>query len=101
MWINPDRDYLYNNINTRVDDMFDMGWIDEVKKAFENGAKFDDPGILSLGYRDIYNHLQGEISYDNMVKDIKQQTRKYAKRQLTYFRNQYKGSKIQIVNPNK
>lgn len=101
IWINPDRSSLYDNINRRVEDMFEQGWVAEVEHTIYKGAQISDPGMQSLGYREICLHLDGKISYNDMLSQIKQKTRKYAKRQLTYFRNQFNDYEVKEILPSK
>ena len=83
--INMDRDKLYERINKRVDIMIENGLVDEVKDLI---AKYDElpTAIQGLGYKEVVSYLNNEITYDEMVEMIKQETRRYAKRQLTWFR---------------
>lgn len=83
--INMDREKLYERINKRVDIMIENGLIDEVKELIK---KYDElpTAIQGLGYKEVVSYLNNEISYDEMVDKIKQETRRYAKRQLTWFR---------------
>lgn len=80
-----DREKLYERINKRVDIMLERGLIDEVKGLIK---KYDElpTAIQGLGYKEVVSYLNNEINYDEMVDKIKQETRRYAKRQLTWFR---------------
>jgi tRNA dimethylallyltransferase len=79
------RDELFRRINQRVDDMLEMGWVDEVKGILSMGFDEHLKPFGSIGYREILEFLHGSIAYDDMVKDIKKFTRHYAKRQFTWF----------------
>lgn len=83
--IDMDREKLYERINKRVDIMIEKGLVDEVKRLIK---KYDElpTAIQGLGYKEVVQYLNNEISYDEMVEKIKQETRRYAKRQLTWFR---------------
>lgn len=81
-----DRQMLYNRINRRVDRMFDQGFLEEVRSILERGYSLDDPGLNTVGYKQAIRHLQGDISRSKMIKDMKTKTRRYAKRQLSWFR---------------
>ena len=83
--INMAREKLYERINKRVDIMLEKGLVDEVKRLIK---KYDElpTAIQGLGYKEVVQYLNNEISYDEMVEKIKQETRRYAKRQLTWFR---------------
>jgi len=78
------RETLYNRINTRVDRMIDGGLIDECKSLL--GLNLSDTAKAAIGYSDIFAYLNGEISLDDAIFYIKQKSRRYAKRQLTWFR---------------
>lgn len=85
--LNRDRDKLYDRINERVDRMLDQGLLDEVREVMDiEGVKLDEPPLSTIGYREPIQHLRGEIEYDEMVRLVKRNTRRYAKRQLTWFR---------------
>ena len=72
------------------------GWIDEVKLLIENNIEVSL--IKEIGYNDIYRYLNGELEIDEVVNKIKQDTRHYAKRQITWFKN--KMNCIEIINDN-
>lgn len=81
-----DREELYRRIEQRVDEMLADGLLDEVRGLLERGA---DPGLNALqtiGYQEPIRFLRGEINYDEMVRLLKRNSRRYAKRQLTWFR---------------
>lgn len=81
-----DRQKLYHRINQRVDLMFEAGFLDEVQSILDKGYSLNDPGLNTVGYKEAIAFLKGDISREQMVKDMKTQTRRYAKRQLTWFR---------------
>lgn len=83
--INMDREILYNRINKRVDIMMENGLIDEVKQIKKKYNKFPT-AMQGLGYKEVVEYLENKISKDEMVEKIKQESRRYAKRQLTWFR---------------
>ena len=80
------REALYERINRRVDTMLESGLVDEVKALVEQGYADDIMRLKSLGYREILSYVQGEGPYDEAVELMKMYTRRYAKRQLTWFR---------------
>jgi tRNA dimethylallyltransferase len=86
--LNRDRDELYDRINRRVDRMLDRGLLDEVRAVMEmDGVALDEPPLSTIGYREPIQYLKGQIEdYDEMVRLVKRNTRRYAKRQLTWFR---------------
>ena len=83
--IDMDRQVLYNRINLRVDIMLENGLIEEVKTLKEKYNKFPT-AMQGLGYKEVVEYLENKITYQEMVEKIKQETRRYAKRQLTWFR---------------
>lgn len=80
-----ERDELYERINRRVDEMFAQGWIREVQEILSVGTSETVKPFSSIGYREILLYLNNSISHEDMIKDIKQHTRHYAKRQFTWF----------------
>lgn len=83
--INMDREKLYERINKRVDIMIDKGLIEEVKSLKSKYNKFPT-AMQGLGYKEVVKYLEKEYDMETMVDIIKQETRRYAKRQLTWFR---------------
>jgi tRNA dimethylallyltransferase len=89
-WIgmNPNRDDLYASIDKRVINMFHQGLVNEVQsltKRFGNHLQ----AFQAIGYKEVIRHLKGDIDIDSTISLIQQSTRRYAKRQLTYFRHQF------------
>lgn len=83
--IDMEREKLYERINKRVDIMLENGLVDEVKNLSKKYNYFPT-AMQGLGYKEVVQYLNNECSYDEMVETIKQETRRYAKRQLTWFR---------------
>ena len=86
-WIgkNFDRDQLYERINKRVDKMIENGLIEETENLLKQHGRI--PNITdTIGYHEIVNYLDGELTLNEAVDKLKQNTRRYAKRQLTWFR---------------
>ncbi|MDZ7716331.1 MAG: tRNA (adenosine(37)-N6)-dimethylallyltransferase MiaA [Balneolaceae bacterium] len=81
-----DRQKLYDRINQRVEKMFSLGFLDEVRSILDMGYSLEDPGLNTVGYKEAIAFLNDEMSREQMVKNMKTQTRRYAKRQLTWFR---------------
>ena len=81
--INHPREVLYNRINQRVDQMINAGLLDEVRKLYPLRHL---RALQTVGYSELFDHLDGNISLSDSVEKIKQNTRRYAKRQLTWFR---------------
>lgn len=83
--INWDRQELYNRINKRVDIMIEQGLIDEVKNIQKKYDSFPT-AMQGLGYKEVVEYLNGNCTKQEMIDKIKQETRRFAKRQLTWFR---------------
>ncbi len=83
--VNMDREKLYNRINKRVDLMIENGLIEEVKRIYNKYNEFPT-AMQGLGYKEVVEYLQHEISKEEMIEKIKQESRHYAKRQITWFR---------------
>ncbi|WP_277585804.1 tRNA (adenosine(37)-N6)-dimethylallyltransferase MiaA [Psychrobacillus antarcticus] len=81
-----DRENLYDRINKRVDIMLEKGLLEEVKTLYSKGIR-DVQSIQAIGYKEIYAYLDGNVSFEDAIEQLKQNSRRYAKRQLTYFRN--------------
>ena len=88
LFINPDRNKLYENINNRVDEMFDKGLIDEVKGLL-NKYELSVTAKAAIGYKEVIDYLNGQYSLEDCKELIKKRTRNYAKRQVTFFKNQF------------
>ena len=80
------REMLYARIEKRVDMMFDMGLIDEVKGLIDSGCTTELPAMQGLGYKETAAYLCGECTLEEAKDKLKQNSRNYAKRQLTWFR---------------
>ncbi len=87
VFLDLEREQLYQRINERVEVMLEKGFVDEVKDLLEKGFSSELKPLKSIGYRQIIDYLQGHLSLDQAIADTKQATRRYAKRQLTWFRN--------------
>ena len=83
-----DREFLYDRINRRVDIMVDMGLLEETKKFYETETA--STACQAIGYKEMKPYLDGLISLDEAKDNLKQATRRYAKRQLTWFRRNEK-----------
>ncbi len=83
--INWDREVLYQRINKRVDIMIEQGLIEEVKNILSKYEKFPT-AMQGLGYKEVVDYLNGLCTKEEMTEKIKMETRRYAKRQLTWFR---------------
>jgi tRNA dimethylallyltransferase len=86
--LSPEREQLYRWIEERVDEMMAFGLREEVEGLREKGYGRELPSMKALGYRELMAHLDGETSLEEAVELIKRNTRRYAKRQLTWFRGE-------------
>lgn len=80
-----DREILYERINKRVDLMLEQGLIEEVKEILERHQKFPT-AMQGLGYKEVVEFLEGKLTKEEMIEKLKMETRRYAKRQMTWFR---------------
>ena len=85
--LNTERSVVYDRINKRVDIMMEHGLLDEAKLIYENRDR-EHQVIQAIGYKEFFPYFEGEKSLDECVTKLKQASRKYAKRQLTYFKHQ-------------
>lgn len=83
-----DREHLYERINKRVNIMMDMGLLKEAEELFKKYGAETLKKINIIGYSELIDYFEGKISLEKAVDDIKKNSRHYAKRQLTWFRNQ-------------
>lgn len=84
IYLNPDREELYKKINTRVDKMINEGLLNET----ENLKEYSKLNSI-IGYKELLEYLNGNVSLEEAIENIKSDTRKYAKRQNTFFKNQF------------
>jgi len=81
-----DRAALYERINQRVDQMFEEGLLEEMQALLAAGYTAEDQGMRAIGYRELFPFLEGWQDLATAIELIKRNSRRYAKRQLTYFR---------------
>ena len=86
--LNRNREDLYEGINARVEKMFQEGLVSEVEAFFNKGYTEHSPGFKGIGYREIFPYLRGECSLSECKALIQQNSRHYAKRQLTWFKRE-------------
>lgn len=91
-----ERSELYERIEKRVDDMIAKGLIDEVMALREQGCTLSHTSMQALGYKQVMYYLEGFVTKDKMIEEIKKETRRFAKRQLTWFR---KDKRINWLKP--
>lgn len=94
--LNPPRDILYDRINQRVDKMVDEGLVEEVKDLKNAGLSSANISMQGIGYKEILEYLDGEITLDEAIDNIKQNTRHMAKRQVTWFK---RAKDVIYINP--
>ena len=88
LMLSPKREDLYENINKRVDRMFELGLVDEVKKLL-NKYQLSNTAKAAIGYKEVIDYLNNQTTLDECVELIKKRSRNYAKRQVTFFKNQF------------
>lgn len=88
--IDVDRNVLYEKINRRVDLMLEKGLLNEVNSIVNMGISKNSTAMQAIGYKEIVQYFDGEISLEEAVEKIKQGSRRYAKRQLTWYRRNEK-----------
>ena len=88
LMLSPNREQLYANINARVDKMVQLGLVDEVKELLKK-YKLSTTAQAAIGYKEVIDYLENKMSFDECVELIKKRTRNYAKRQVTFFKNQF------------
>lgn len=94
--IHHERELLYNRINLRVDEMMKNGLLEEVKSLL---SYRNHNALQTVGYKELFEYLDGKCSLEEAIEKIKQNTRNYAKRQMTWFKNQYEGVKwVESIN---
>lgn len=84
--LSRDRQKLYNDINRRVDIMLENGLVKEVEGLVQRGLTLENQCMKAIDYKEVYAFLKGEYDYDRMVELLKQHSRNYAKRQMTFLR---------------
>ncbi len=82
------RSILYDRISARVTDMLERGWVEEVTTLLQDGVDPGVPAFQAIGYRQIVRHVQGDWSLRAAMEDTVRATRRYAKRQMTWFRKE-------------
>ena len=84
--IYENRNTLYERINNRMESMIDQGLLSEIRNLLAEGYKTTDPGMNSVGYKEFYPHILGNVGFQPCLEEAKKNTRNYAKRQLTWYR---------------
>ncbi|MGV3772666.1 MAG: tRNA (adenosine(37)-N6)-dimethylallyltransferase MiaA [Verrucomicrobiales bacterium] len=98
IWLGLERPrlLLYQRIDARVDQMFQQGLIEETKAMIEHGLLHNSVAMQSIGYRQVADYLAGKASLPNTINLVKQKTRQFAKRQMTWFKRQLPMEWIEI-----
>lgn len=86
--LTDDRQALYERINKRVDKMYETGLVDEVRALYDQEISSEAQAIRAIGYKEVYDYFKGLISLEESKELIKRNSRRYAKRQYTWFNNQ-------------
>ena len=84
----PVRSDLYARIEQRIISMLELGWLDEVSQIIENGVPPDSKPFDFIGYRQLRDHLHAGLPREQAILEIQQATRRYSKRQTTWFRRE-------------
>lgn len=98
LFLNTDRKVLYDRINSRVDIMLSQGLENEVKALIVEGITKENQCFQGIGYREFFDYFENKISYEQLVEKIKQDSRNYAKRQITWFRHMQNAEEVDIQN---
>ena len=85
--LNADRQVLYERINMRVDDMINQGLIEETKWLLAQNLDENQQSMKAIGYKELFPYIRGEMPLELALEDLKQNSRRYAKRQITWIKN--------------
>lgn len=96
-----DREMLYERINARVDKMIEQGLLEEAKWLLSLGLDEQATSMKAIGYKELFPYLRGELDLQTCVETLKQNSRRYAKRQLTWFRNRMAVYWFDVLNDSK
>ena len=95
--LDDERSLIYERINTRVDKMVQLGLLEEAKWLYDNYPEAQS--ARGIGYKELFPYFSGEQTLDESLEKLKQNTRRFAKRQLTWFRNRMRVKFYQISSP--
>ena len=95
--LDDERSLIYDRINTRVDKMVELGLLEEAKWLYDNYPEVQS--ARGIGYKELFPYFSGEQTLDESLEKLKQNTRRFAKRQLTWFRNRMRVKFYQISSP--
>jgi tRNA dimethylallyltransferase len=96
-WLSPPRDWLYDRINRRVEEMFAGGLTDEVRSLLANDRQLSRSASQALGYKEVVAFLQGSETLEATIERVQTRTRRFAKRQCTWFRNLEECQEIEMT----
>ena len=94
IFLNDDRETLYNRINSRVDEMIKDGLVEEAKSFYPDGLGLTSKA--AIGYKELFEYFDGKVSLEEAIENIKLNSRHYAKRQMTWFRNKDNVTNVMI-----
>lgn len=94
-----DRDVLYERINDRVDLMIEHGLIEEAQRLYDHRVR-ECQSVQAIGYKEIYEYIEGRVSREEAIEILKRNSRRYAKRQYTWFRNKADVHWFDMTNAN-
>jgi len=97
--LNWDREKLYERINTRVDKLIELGLVEEVRNLFKEGLNCENISMKGIGYKEIIEHIEGGLTLEEAVYLIKRNTRRFAKRQITWFKRYEDMTWIDVDEP--
>ena len=95
--LDDERERLYERINQRVDLLIEAGLLEEARWLFEKAPT--SQASKGIGYKELFPYFEGQMSLEETVDKLKQNTRRFAKRQLTWFRNRMSVTFYQVGNP--
>ncbi|MBQ0017225.1 MAG: tRNA (adenosine(37)-N6)-dimethylallyltransferase MiaA [Clostridiales bacterium] len=102
IFLNTEREVLYERINSRVDKMFEMGLLEEVENVVKSyNLTRESQSMQGIGYREFFDYFENKITFDELKEAIKKDSRNYAKRQITWFRHRKNVNEYCIENINK
>ena len=96
VWLEVPREELDRRIEMRVARMLERGLVNEVRALVEAGYSEDDPGMSGTGYREVIAYLKGDVSLEESARMIEVATRRYARRQMTWFRHQLPSDAVRV-----
>lgn len=97
IFLNRDRAQLYDRINQRVDQMVEEGLLDEAREIWDK-YEVSKTANQAIGYKEIIPYLEGKVDLEKAIEDLKRNSRRYAKRQLSWFRRKKNKEEIMIKN---